>query len=197
MNLANKITILRILLVPIFMLFIIPLPDAVMNAIPKLSFLESYGQYIAAVIFIIAAGTDKVDGHIARSRKQVTKLGIFLDPIADKLLVTAALIALVERGQLSTWVAMIIIAREFIVTGFRLVAAGEGEVISAGNLGKIKLVIQIVAIVAALLENYPLSLITSFPFDDAAMAIAVVVTVYSGIDYIVKNARLIDVHIKK
>jgi CDP-diacylglycerol--glycerol-3-phosphate 3-phosphatidyltransferase len=192
MNLANKITISRIFLVPIFMLFIVPVPNWVLDMFNGLSFINDYGKYVAAFIFILAASTDKVDGYIARSRNQVTKFGKFLDPIADKLLITAALISLVERNEVSTWAAMIIIGREIIITGFRLVAAGEGNVISAGWLGKLKMVIQVVAVVLALLNNYPFSLITAFPLDDVVMWIAVIITVYSGVDYIAKNANLID-----
>jgi len=108
---------------------------------------------MAAVLFFIAASTDGLDGYIARKRKQVTNFGKFLDPIADKLLVTAALVALVERGDLSSWAAIVIIAREFIITGLRLVAAGEGIVIAASKWGKIKTVTQIIAILTALLRD--------------------------------------------
>jgi CDP-diacylglycerol---glycerol-3-phosphate 3-phosphatidyltransferase len=213
MNLPNKITMSRIFIVPIFMVFIIPFPNWMLEA-TQLQFMHSemvqwkdfvlhYGNYIAAIIFILAASTDGVDGYIARKRKQVTKLGKFLDPIADKLLVTAALIALVQRYEIvdngvrilsgvSGWAAMIIIGREFIVTGFRLVAAGEGIVIAAGKLGKVKMVTQIIAISAALLNNFPIALFTDFPFDRYAMIIAVIITVYSGYDYIKKNLKVID-----
>jgi CDP-diacylglycerol---glycerol-3-phosphate 3-phosphatidyltransferase len=212
MNLPNKITMSRIFIVPILMIFIIPFPNWMLEA-TQLQFMHAqmvqwkdfvlhYGNYIAAIIFILAASTDGVDGYIARKRKQVTKLGKFLDPIADKLLVTAALIALVQRYEIvdngvrilsgvSGWAAMIIIGREFIVTGLRLIAAGEGIVISASNLGKVKTITQIVAISAALLNNFPITLFTSFPFDRYAMIIAVIITVYSGYDYIKKNLKVI------
>lgn len=202
MNLPNKITLSRILLVPILMIFIIPIPDVLINAeilgfmkpqmIAVNEFLESFGRYIAAGIFIIASSTDAVDGYIARKRQMVTRFGKFLDPIADKLLVTAALIALVQSGDINGWVAMIIISREFIVTGLRLVAAGEGIVIAASNLGKLKTVLQDVAIVAALLNNFPLSLFTSFQFDDYAMLLAVIITIISLYDYLKKNSSVID-----
>lgn len=202
MNLPNKITLSRILLVPIFMLFIIPYPEWVLNssilafARPQLvsinDFIIKFGNYIAAAIFIIAASTDGVDGYIARKRKQVTRLGIFLDPMADKFLVTAALIALVQRNELTGWAAMIIIAREYAVTGLRLVAAGEGIVIAASMWGKVKTVTQIIAITATLMRNFPFTLFTNFPFDRYAMIVAVFVTIYSGYDYIAKNAKVID-----
>lgn len=206
MNLPNKITLSRIFLVPIFMLFVIPFPNWVLQSEylrfmqPQLmelnKFILDYGNYIAAVFFIIASSTDGVDGYIARKRKLVTRLGIFMDPIADKLLVTAALIALVQRYEVtgygvSGWAAMIIIGREFIVTGLRLVASGEGIVIAASNLGKIKTITQMIAISAALLNNYPLTLFTSFPFDRYAMFVAVVITIYSAYDYIRKNLKVI------
>lgn len=202
MNLPNKLTLSRILIIPIFMIFVIPFPDWLFEggllqfANPQLlsinRFISRYGNYIAAVIFVIASSTDAVDGYIARKRKLVTQLGKFLDPIADKLLVTAALIALVQRNELTGWVAMVIIFREFIVTGLRLVAAGEGIIIAASNWGKIKTLTQIIAIVATLTRNYPLSLIINgFSFDTYAMIIAVVVTIYSGYDYIVKNINVI------
>ncbi len=202
MNLPNKITLSRILLVPVLMIFIIPIPDVLINAeilsfmkpqmIAVNEFLESFGRYIAAGIFIIASSTDAVDGYIARKRQMVTRFGKFLDPIADKLLVTAALIALVQSGDINGWVAMIIISREFIVTGLRLVAAGEGIVIAASNLGKLKTVLQDVAIVASLLNNFPLSLFTNFQFDDYAMLLAVIITIISLYDYLKKNSSVID-----
>lgn len=202
MNLPNKITLSRIFLVPVFMIFVIPFPkwvleSGLLNFInPQLvsinNFIINYGNYIAAIIFIIASSTDGVDGYIARKRKQVTRFGKFLDPIADKLLTTAALIALVQRGDVTGWAAMFIIGRELIVTGLRLVAAGEGVVIAASQLGKIKTVTQIVAIVFTLLKNFPLDRITTFPFDQYTMLIAVLITIYSGYDYLAKNAKVID-----
>jgi CDP-diacylglycerol---glycerol-3-phosphate 3-phosphatidyltransferase len=202
MNLPNRITLSRILLVPVFMIFIIPLPNWVLTstylefAKPQLlvinDFILHYGNYIGAVIFIIAASTDKIDGYIARKRNQITKLGIFLDPIADKLIVTAALIALLQRGDISGWTAMLIISREFIITGFRLVAVGEGIVLSADKWGKIKMVIQSVAVAIALLKNYPFSIFTDFPLDNYVMLIAVIVTIYSGFNYLSKNKKVIS-----
>ncbi|HOJ12185.1 MAG TPA: CDP-diacylglycerol--glycerol-3-phosphate 3-phosphatidyltransferase [Clostridiales bacterium] len=201
MNLPNKITLSRILIVPIFMLFILPIPEVFINSIHwqflanqlrmLSNFIAHFGHYIAAIIFIIAASTDGIDGYIARKTKQITKFGIFLDPVADKLLVTAALIALVQRGDISGWSAMIIIGRELMVMGLRLVAAGEGTVISASKLGKAKTITQVIAISATLLQNYPLSLFTDFRFDKYAIIAAVVITIYSGYDYLAKNIKFI------
>lgn len=201
MNLPNKITITRIFLIPLFMIFIIPLPtfliDSVfMNSvIPNLkdfnNLINNYGHYFGAIIFIIAATTDSIDGYLARKTNQITKLGIFLDPIADKLMITAALIALCQRNQISGWAAMIIIGREFIVTGLRLVAAGEGIIISAGKWGKIKMIIQVIAVSLALLDNFPFKYFSTIPVDKILIFIAVIVTIYSGYDYIKKNFKLI------
>lgn len=202
MNLPNKITLSRIFFIPVLMLFIVPIPEVIINAgilqfmhsqmVAYNSFILAYGSYIAAGIFIIASSTDAVDGYIARKNNLVTNFGKFLDPIADKLLVTAALMCLVQSGEVNVWAAMLIIAREFIVTGLRLVAAGEGIVIAASKLGKLKTVMQDIAIVAALLKNFPISLFSGFQFDDYAMLLAVIITVYSLYDYIKKNLHVIN-----
>lgn len=168
MNLANKITILRMLLVPVFLFFIL------VNV--------PYGSYIATGVFIISALTDTLDGYIARSRNQITKFGKFMDPLADKLLVTAALVALVENGTLSTGIVMIIIAREFAITGFRTLAASDGIVIAASPWGKAKTVTQIIAIVAALMK---------MPYYQILMGAAVAITIISGVDYIYKNRKVL------
>lgn len=201
MNLPNKITISRIALVPLFMIFVIPIPDATVN-LPLLAifrdemlginrFINGYGNYVAAVLFILAASTDGVDGYIARKHKLITAFGKFLDPIADKLLITAALIALVQRGTVTGWAAMIIISRELLVTGMRLVAAGEGQVVAANKSGKIKMVCQTIAVSVAMLNNFPFSLITDIQIDAYLMFIAVLVTIYSGIDFFAKNIKVI------
>lgn len=189
MNLANKITISRILMVPLFLFFF--LNDAFM-----------YKEIISAAIFILAASTDGIDGYIARKRKQVTNFGKFMDPLADKLLVTAALISLVGTGALESWIAIVIIGREFIVTGFRLVAVNEGVVIAANFWGKIKTVSQIIAIVALLLDKlftqtfgFVLNIYgMDIKFTTSLMWIAVIFTIYSGYDYINKNKKVINVN---
>ncbi|MBU3110801.1 CDP-diacylglycerol--glycerol-3-phosphate 3-phosphatidyltransferase [Clostridium lacusfryxellense] len=179
MNLANKLTMLRIFLVPMFLLFIAA------KDIP-------YGRELATIIFIVASLTDKLDGYIARSRNQITNFGKFMDPLADKLLVTAALVSLVELQLVHAWVAMIIIAREFAVTGLRTIAASDGKVIAASKWGKLKTVIQIVAIIAALINlSYVNTMLTTFA--DVSMGAAVIVTIISGVDYFVKNKGTIRV----
>ncbi|HBS59890.1 MAG TPA: CDP-diacylglycerol--glycerol-3-phosphate 3-phosphatidyltransferase [Firmicutes bacterium] len=182
MNLANKLTLVRIILVPVFMFVLL------VKILP-------YGEFIAAGIFILAAITDGLDGYIARKHNQVTKLGKLMDPLADKLLVTAALVSLVEMGLLKSWVAFIIIGREFLVTGIRAVAAAEGIVISASKLGKYKTVAQIIAIVATMIKNFPFEMI-NFPFQSIAMIVAVFFTIVSGVDYFMKASPLIKASMK-
>ncbi|MCC5909857.1 MAG: CDP-diacylglycerol--glycerol-3-phosphate 3-phosphatidyltransferase [Clostridiaceae bacterium] len=176
MNLANKLTFLRIFLIPVFMIFLL-------NKI-------NYGVEIAAVIFIIAAITDALDGYVARKKNQITTLGKFMDPLADKLLVSAALISLVQMGKLSALVVVIIIAREFTISILRAVAAAEGIVIAASWWGKLKTITQIVAIVVVLIDNFPFKYI-NFPFDTIMVWVAVIFTVVSGIDYIRINKHIL------
>jgi CDP-diacylglycerol--glycerol-3-phosphate 3-phosphatidyltransferase len=143
-------------------------------------------HFVGALIFILASTTDWIDGHYARKHNLVTNLGKFLDPLADKLLVSAALIVLVELGYAASWIVIIIISREFAVTGLRLVLAGEGEVVAANMLGKIKTWTQIVAISALLLHNTIFELV-SFPFATVALWVALFFTIWSGWDYFSKN----------
>lgn len=195
MNLANKLTVIRIFLVPIFLIFI------AVQGIP-------YGTFIATFIFILASLTDKLDGYIARSRNQITNFGKFMDPLADKLLVTSALISLVELQMVPSWVAIVIIAREFAVSGLRTIAASEGKVIAASWWGKIKTVIQIIAIVLLLLQfnittsSYLTNLVESssvwnwffMNVPSWMLNISVVITLISGWDYFRKNKHTIDMN---
>lgn len=175
MNLANKLTIFRIILVPIFMIFLL--------------FDIKYGQYISAGIFVIASITDTLDGHIARSRNLVTKFGKFMDPLADKVLVSAALISLTEMGEVSAWITVIIISRELAVTGLRVLAASEGIVLAASKWGKIKTATQMVGITLVLLNNFPFNLI-NIPVDNILIWLATVFTIISGYDYFSKNKNV-------
>lgn len=149
MNLPNKITIARILMLPLFM-WVMIVPD--WGTIELLGIELDAAYFVGTIIFSIAAATDAVDGYLARKNKQVTNLGKFLDPLADKLLVSVALIILVGTGAAPSWVVALIIAREFAVTGMRLVLAGEGEVVAAATLGKIKTVTQMIATIMLLLS---------------------------------------------
>ncbi|UFJ42209.1 CDP-diacylglycerol--glycerol-3-phosphate 3-phosphatidyltransferase [Brevibacillus humidisoli] len=189
MNLANRITLARIFLVPVVMFFLLVHYKFGYFTIGSISM--SYNELIAALVFILAASTDGLDGYIARKRKIVTNLGKFLDPLADKLLISAALISLVEMQRLEAWIAIVIISREFVVTGLRLVAAAEGHVIAASALGKLKTWVQIVAIVALMLRNFPFENF-GFPFATIASWAMVVITIYSGYDYFVKNRNVIQ-----
>ncbi|KFZ39909.1 MULTISPECIES: CDP-diacylglycerol--glycerol-3-phosphate 3-phosphatidyltransferase [Thermoactinomyces] len=189
MNLANKITLARIFLVPIVMIFLLFRFD--IGEIHVGAAKLTAGELIATFIFILAAVTDGVDGYIARRKKMVTNLGKFLDPLADKLLVTTALISLVELQRLEAWMAIVIISREFAVTGLRMIAVTEGHVIAASPLGKLKTIIQIVAIVSLMLNNVPFSTI-SFPFSMIATWLAVIITVISGVDYFYKNRKIVS-----
>nr|WP_152803812.1 CDP-diacylglycerol--glycerol-3-phosphate 3-phosphatidyltransferase [Alkalibaculum sporogenes] len=147
------------------------------------------GQTIAAIIFIIASATDWLDGYIARKYNLITVFGKFADPLADKLLVSAALICLVELGAVSSWIVILIIAREFAVTGLRVLAASDNIVIAASWWGKIKTVTQMVAIIATLFNNYPFSLI-NIPVSTTFMYLAALFTVISGVDYFVINKKV-------
>lgn len=155
----------------------------------KISFLGSQisiSQFIATLIFILASTTDWVDGHFARKYNLVTSFGKFLDPLADKLLVTSAFILLVEEGLAPAWVIIIILSREFAVTGLRAILAGEGTVVAANQLGKIKTWTQIIAIVALLLHN-PIFTLINIPFDVIALYVALFFTIWSGWDYFYLN----------
>lgn len=150
MNLANRITIARVVLIPVFLVVLLGrFPDTIHA--PAWWLVAQ--PWLAALIFVALAASDAVDGYIARSRNQVTTFGKFIDPLADKLLVTAALVSLVDLGRLPGWVALLIISRELVVSGLRMVAVAEGRVIAASNFGKAKTVLQIVAIVGFLLKG--------------------------------------------
>lgn len=163
LNLPNFLTVLRILLVPVIVV-------ALLDETPD-------GDILAAVVFAVAAFTDGLDGYIARSRGDVTTFGKLMDPIADKLLVTAALVSLVSLNRIAAWVAMVIIAREFAVSGLRMVAAEQGVVLPASWLGKLKTVLQVGAIFALIaVDPAPLAV-------DLLVYLAVAATVISGADY--------------
>ncbi len=176
MNLPNKLTILRILLVPVFVVVLLIHPD------------QPVFRYTACGIFCIASLTDMLDGYIARKYDLITNFGKFMDPLADKLLVCSALICLVELHQLPAWVCIVIISREFIISGFRLVAATDGIVIAASYWGKFKTVFQMLMVIIMVL-NLPFGLWkrTSTVF----MWVALLLTVVSLIDYIAKNANVL------
>ena len=177
LTIASKVTIARICLIPVFIVCYHLWGDLWSGAIP-------------AAVFILASMTDWVDGYLARSSNEVTNFGKFMDPIADKLLVMSAFVLLVGDGRMTGVSCIIILAREFIISGFRLIASDRGMVLAAGKLGKIKTTLQIIAIVLLLLNNFPFVYI-GIPMDKIVLAAAVVMTVWSGADYIVKNRQIL------
>ena len=177
LTIASKVTIARICLIPVFIVCYHLWGDLWSGAIP-------------AAVFVLASMTDWVDGYLARSRNEVTNFGKFMDPIADKLLVMSAFVLLVGDGRMTGVSCIIILAREFIISGFRLIASDRGMVLAAGKLGKIKTTLQIIAIVLLLLNNIPFVYI-GIPMNKIVLAAAVVMTVWSGADYIVKNRQIL------
>lgn len=171
MNTANKLTMLRILMIPVFLVVL------------YLDF--PCNRYVALAVFILASATDFVDGHIARSRGLITDFGKFMDPLADKMLVMAAMLWFVEMGRMPAWALLIVVVREFAVSGLRLLAVDNGRVIAAAWSGKVKTASTMVGICLMLLP-------VPGWVDTAVTAVIVVTTVYSGIEYFVKNKDVID-----
>lgn len=180
MNTPNKLTVLRMILVPFFMAFMMLDPKNAAFII------------IGLVLFVVASITDAVDGHLARKYNLVTDFGKFMDPLADKMLTTAAFLVLMNSGRASAVAVMLILTREFIVSGIRLVAAGGGKVIAASWWGKIKTIFQMVAIIVSILLFLPI-----FPENvsvlvtDILVWLSAIITVVSGYDYVIKNIDLI------
>lgn len=175
MNLPNKLTVLRVLMVPFFVLFMLTDIGGAAN------------KWIALVIFCVASLTDMLDGKIARARNLVTNFGKFMDPLADKLLVCSAMICMITTGQLAAWIVIIIIAREFIISGFRLVAADAGIVIAASYWGKFKTVAQM-AMIIVLLADF------GGVFDvigTVLIWVSLVLTIVSLVDYVKKNIQVL------
>ena len=195
MNLPNKITVARMLLIPI--MIIVPylgLNNVLFGSV-------TIGSFITLIIFLIASFTDFLDGYLARRNNLVTTFGKFLDPIADKLLVLSALIMLVEQGIIPGWIPIIIAAREFIVSGIRMLAAGDGKVIAASWYGKVKTVSQMIAISLAFLSTNTFMQFTSVEMSagelilnilmSLAMIVAVLTTILSGVDYFMKSKDIV------
>ena len=176
MNLPNKLTVLRVLMIPFFVLFML-LPAA-----------GKYGNIVALVLFIAASLTDMLDGKIARKYNLITDFGKFMDPLADKMLVSSALICLVALDRIPAWIVIVIISREFIISGFRLIAADNGVVIAASRWGKIKTVFQMIMVILMILNLPALSAVT-----DIVMWIALVLTVVSLADYLLKNKGVLKI----
>ena len=181
-NLANAITIGRILLIPVFLVVLL-------SGLP-----EPYADIIAAAVFILAAATDKLDGYIARRQQSITTLGQFLDPLADKLLIAAALIALVSQGRVSALIAVVIIGREIAVSVLRVVGLSQGVSIPADRYGKLKTVLQIIYVVYVILPTEDIARLLylppawAMPIQWILAVVVVIVTLVSGINYF-RNAR--------
>ena len=174
MNLPNKLTMFRVVLIPVFIVILMT------GLVP-----EPASRYIGVVVFAVASFTDFLDGKIARKYNLVTNFGKFMDPLADKLLVSSALICMIELGLLPAWVVIIIISREFIITGFRLIAVENGIVIAASWWGKIKTATQMVMIILLLLGVQGV-------IATILVALATLFTIISGVDYIVKNKSVLN-----
>ena len=170
MNLPNKLTMFRVILIPFFVVFML------------LNITGNSDKWIALTIFIIASLTDLLDGKIARKYNLITDFGKFMDPLADKLLVCSALICLVSLGRIPAWIVIIIIAREFIISGFRLIAADNGRVIAASYWGKFKTTFQMIMVILMIADISQLFILTQI-----IMYVALILTVVSLIDYLVKN----------
>lgn len=174
MNLPNKLTTFRVILIPFFVFFMLA---------PNMT---GINHYIAVAIFIVASLTDLLDGKIARKYNLVTNFGKFMDPLADKLLVCSAMICLIQTGQLAAWIVVIIIAREFIISGFRLIASDNGVVIAASYWGKFKTTFQMVSVVLLILDIPALAFVTTI-----CVWIALLLTIVSLVDYIYKNHKIL------
>lgn len=176
MNIANKLTLSRIIMVPFF-----------------LYFLCSGFTVVSVIIFIAASLTDMLDGYIARKYALITNFGKIMDPLADKILVLSAFIVMIDLGYVYSWMVILIISREFIVAGLRTVAASDGIVIAAGITGKIKTILQMIAIPVLLLNNWPFSIFEvskQFRFDYIILYACVIMTIISGIEYIYNNREV-------
>lgn len=206
MNLPNRITLIRVILLPL--IIIIPIlakinsynnflaKNIIIPGVLEAEYNITWCNVIVLIIFITASITDAIDGHIARSRKLVTDFGKFLDPLADKLLVTSAMLVLLEEGRLWGWVVAIILAREFAVTGLRSIAASKGKVIAASMYGKVKTTFQMIMIILLLINNFPFSIIyihtgIYIPMDKIIIVVATLLTIISGVDYFIKNKEVL------
>ena len=176
MNLANKLTMLRILMIPVFIAVLVYSKDR-----------DIVYRYIALGIFVMASATDALDGYVARKYNMITDFGKLMDPLADKILVSSALIILIELGSISSWIVSIVIAREFIISGIRLIATEKNIIIAASPLGKLKTVSQMLSVILMLLSIKAISLIT-----DLSVWLMCILSVISLLDYIIKNKKVLS-----
>lgn len=189
MNLPNKLTIMRTVLIPFFLIALL-CDQYYGGMIP-------YGNWIALVIFAVASLTDLLDGKIARKYNLVTNFGKFMDPLADKLLVSSALIAFIELQRIPAWIVIIIIAREFIISGYRLVAADKGTVIAAGIWGKVKTAVTMVMLCVVIADLGRIASLQSYAagihiFEMILIYISLILTVVSLVDYLIQNKEVLS-----
>ena len=177
MNLPNKLTVLRVIMVPFFVFFMLTGVGGAAN------------KWIALIIFCVASLTDMLDGKIARARNLVTNFGKFMDPLADKLLVCSAMICMIPLGKLQAWFVIVIIAREFIISGFRLIASDNGIVIAASYWGKFKTNFQMFMIIMLIID---LGTSTAVMIENVLIVIATALTIISLVDYLVKNKQVLS-----
>lgn len=173
MNTANKLTMLRVVMIPLFL--------------AALYWDFAFHEIVALSIFILASATDCIDGYVARHYDQITDFGKFMDPLADKLLVTSAMLWFVEMGQMPAWALLIVIAREFAVSGLRMIAADRGVVIAAAWSGKVKTASTMVCICIMLIPQLAWLYLAQLPLNAVCVAVIVVTTLWSGIEYFIKN----------
>ncbi|MBE3553540.1 MAG: CDP-diacylglycerol--glycerol-3-phosphate 3-phosphatidyltransferase [Thermicanus sp.] len=189
MNLPNRLTLARILIIPFFMTALLTYEKNPWGYFVWGGETLSYNEAAALLLFLAAALTDQLDGYLARKMGLITNFGKLIDPLADKILVTAALVSLVQLGRLPAWMVILILSREFAVSGLRMIAASEGMVMAAGPWGKLKTVLQIIAISLLIVHNLPFSSL-HFPLDQIMLWAALIVTLISGVDYFWKNPHV-------
>ena len=198
MNLPNKLSLLRIILIPITLLFMLPIKIYGFEPASWNAFISEHGMLIAAIIFILASLTDFFDGQIARRRNLITDLGKFLDSLADKVLIVSVLLAFIALGRISAWFVFIIVLREFMISGIRMIASAKGVVMAAKMIGKVKTTTQMIAVIYMMFEptllklfgmesHYPLQTCAITVIGDVLFLISVIMTVISGFDYLIKN----------
>ena len=188
MNIANRLTIARIVMIPLFLL-IMCFPKDVLGMVNNFDSNLSISWVLAMIIFTIASITDFLDGYLARKYHLITNFGKFADPLADKLLVMTAFITLVGAGVIPMWIVAVIVCRELAVTGLRLLLVNDGEVLAAAWPGKVKTATQMLAIIFLLIDDFP---VKGLPFSIGTILLYVclVATVYSGVDYFIKNKHV-------
>ncbi|MFT8362661.1 MAG: CDP-diacylglycerol--glycerol-3-phosphate 3-phosphatidyltransferase [Sporolactobacillus sp.] len=188
MNLANKLTVLRVVMIPVFLILL--LAPLHLGALAVGMYQLPAAHLYAAFVFILASFTDWLDGQIARRRQLVSNFGKLMDPLADKLLVMSAFVAFASLGWMPAWMVIVILTREFAVTGLRQIAVEEGSVIAASKLAKWKTFSQMIAIILYLLNNFPFGA-GGFPLDLIILWLAVILTIVSGVDYFYKNRAIV------